>query len=214
MEFTKYLLLLLVFCIACSDPEMDEPLDMQMGEPSDTTEVNEPMDTIELTVPMDTMEIPVPADSIEESNTAIYSGAVYMACEIGPYYFTIDSLIANCSQEGGSMDSLTLDQLAWQDSSLNRCGYDSDFMKLAGDPWEFKIERIGNWSTFSFEWQEGAAILNPIFPSIDGQLYEDDQYPFYNGFEVEVGETKLRIMVFNTYIGGCLHDLIVWEYEH
>jgi hypothetical protein len=157
---------------------------------------------------IDILDEPMDIDEPE-----LHSGSVYFACDFGPYPFSLDSLLTNYSQQGGQIDSLTLDYISTNDSTSIRCTYDEN-ISLAAEIWDFKITRINNGNTFGIEWQNNSFNTNPIDANIDGSIYSEQTYPFYNGMEIELNENKrLRLLFFNIYIGGCFHDLMVWELE-
>lgn len=149
-------------------------------------------------------------DEPTENNTVLHSGAVYFACDFGPYSFSLDSLLANCSQVGGQIDSLTLDYIT-NDSTHVRCTYDGNESLVAED-WDFKITRTSSGTTFEIEWQDNSFNTASILPNIDGNIHMEQEYPFYNGMEIALDDDrKLSLLFFNAYIGGCFHDLMVWE---
>ena len=151
---------------------------------------------------------------IQTNETELHSGSVYFACDFGPYSFSLDSLLANCSQEGGLIDSLTSDYIIENDSTVIRCTYDGNPSLAAAADWGFKITRTITGNTFEIEWQNDDFNSNPINATIDGNIHTEQEYPFYNGLEIELNENKkLSLLFFNIYIGGCFHDLMVWELE-
>lgn len=152
-------------------------------------------------------------ESIESNETELHAGSVYFACDFGPYSFSLDSLLENCSQEGGLIDSLTSDYIIANNMTTSTCTYDGND-SLAAEIWDFKITRTGNGNTFEIEWQNENPISNPILASIDGNIHAEQEYPFYNGIELTLDENKkLSLLFFNVYIGGCFHDLMVWQLE-
>lgn len=152
-------------------------------------------------------------ETIENNTTELHSGSVYFACDFGPYSFSLDSLLANCSQEGSLIDSITSDYISNINFNSAPCTYDGN-PSLANENWDFKIARDGTGNTFGIEWQSNNFNTNPTNASIDGNIHEEQEYPFYNGMEIELeGNRKLSLLFFNVYIGGCFHDLMVWELE-
>lgn len=143
-----------------------------------------------------------------------HAGSVYFACDVGPYTFSLDSLKSNCSQGESILDDLSLGQLTLNDSSVVRCTYDYDFESLSNDSWDFQILRSpNNLIIFELEMADNTLIPTTIFSTtLDGQIYNTDDYPFYTAYEIDLdSNTQLDLYLFNVYVGGCLHDLLVWE---
>ncbi len=159
----------------------------------------------------------MPEDSSSQENlppNTIYSGSVYFACEYGPYTFLIDSLISNCSQEFGIMDSLSNIHIAKNDTIHARCNYDMNFNQLTSSNWDFQVSRTEDGLAFNTEWPNSNPLINPLTATVDDSLLQANSYPFYNGHTITLSDEKeLRLLFFNTYIGGCFHDLMVWELE-
>ena len=172
----------------------------------------------EIVVLEDTMTIE--EDMVMEEDTlfivpdsSFLYGSVYFACDMGPYQFSIDSLIANCSAPGSLSDSLSIEAFGFQDSSLVRCTYDfiADQLSDNNNP-DFTISRSLDGQTFEASWTITIDNTSSINFTNDVVSLEEGMYPFYNGHQVNISQDSLlHLYFFNTYIGGCLHDLMVWE---
>ncbi|MEM8890647.1 MAG: hypothetical protein AAGD28_21900, partial [Bacteroidota bacterium] len=38
-------------------------------------------------------------------------------------------------------------------------------------------------------------------------------YPYLAGYEIDLNPGTVRLFALNIWVGGCLHDMIVWEAE-
>lgn len=155
-------------------------------------------------------------EAVVDSALQVVSGSVYFACDYGPYQFSIDSLLLHCAQEGSIMDSLGLGSLTLQDSSFVYCTYDYQFSELSDTSnYDFKITRDSlTGQIFELDWTGEQAIIATMDTiEIEGTEYVGLQYPFYNGHIIclESGPT-LELFFFNVYIGGCFHDLMIYEW--
>ncbi len=138
----------------------------------------------------------------------IYHGAVYIQCEVGPeYYFSLDSLVANCS----SADSFEVALPAVQ-----TCFYDNN-PSLAASPtdYDFLIFRDPNdWQIMNLVMADSTAQVDWIpFVVIDGDIVNAQNHPLYNAYRVSWTDKILHLYIFNRYLGGCLHDEVVWHLE-
>jgi len=172
----------------------------------------------EIVVLEDTMTIE--EDMVMEEDTlfivpdsSFLYGSVYFACDMGPYQFSIDSLIANCSAPGSLSDSLNIEAFVFQDSSLVRCTYDfiADQLSDVNNP-DFTISRSLDGQTFEASWAITIDSITATNFSNETIILENGMYPFYNAYKVNISQDSLmHLYFFNSYIGGCLHDLMVWE---
>lgn len=130
----------------------------------------------------------------------IHSGGVYIQCDEGPYFFSIDSLIQNCSLAESLNESVPL---------FGNCIIDSDAHKLVDiDNFDFKVTRA-----YRLEWANSLISQKPVEAKT---VLDSDKYPstqFYNGYEIQLSENEvLTLLFFNAIAAGCWHDVMVWEY--
>lgn len=139
---------------------------------------------------------------IEESKAdslKVHSGGVYIQCDLGPYFFSIDSLIKNCSVAKSLTDSVP----------FSNCNIDFDAPKLVDlNNFDFKVTR-----GYILELTNTPISQKPVEAKT---ISEGGKYPFvqfYNGYEIKISENKqLTLLFFYAHIAGCLHDAMVWEY--
>gem|GEM_PF-1086639 len=146
---------------------------------------------------------PCESDNLVDPQVIIDSlstqGSIFIHCELGPYYFNIDSLIAHCQ----STDPQT----------VTGCMYDNNGGMLGStDSYNFNI---GSWPL--------SLNLHPDFTytSIDtldfyvwnNQPLTFGNHPYYGGFTINRSNSQFKFWYFNTYVGGCLHDMIAWEHK-
>jgi len=140
---------------------------------------------------------------IEEPDPVIkkvHSGGVYIQCDMGPYFFSIDSLIENCSVAKSLNDSIP----------FSNCVIDSDAHKLAdSNNFDFKTGLQGH----NLELTNTPISQKPVEVKT---VSEGGKYPFiqfYNGYEIHLSENEiLTLLFFNALAAGCWHDVMVWEY--
>jgi hypothetical protein len=125
-----------------------------------------------------------------------------MACDFGPYYLKFDLLVQNCSVPNELSDSLMKENIGLD----NSCVYD-DNSELIGSPEIhdiiFEREQITVNAT-DFE-------LTEIDLFLDGQLLTKGEYPFYLGYNIIFPDTEINVYMINKFVGGCFHDMIMWE---
>jgi len=149
---------------------------------------------------------PVEMEEIETVTKKVHSGAVYMQCYEGPYYFNIDSLIKNCSVAESLEDNVP----------YSTCKFDFDPHQLADiNNFDFKVTRGSNSSEHFFNLELTDTPISQ--KSAEAQtVSEGGKYPyvqFYNGYEIQIGENKkLTLFFFYAHVAGCLHDAMAWEY--
>jgi len=132
-----------------------------------------------------------------------YSGYAYIGCDIGPYYVHSDSLITNCSENQELPPSINLDSLDFNDW----CNYDDSNGNLGNaNSFEFELRRDNQSIINIAEVQSGSINLN-----IDGEILSPGEGPYYSGFYAEYENKFVNIYLVNKIIGGCFHDIIIWE---
>ena len=131
-----------------------------------------------------------------------YEGAVYIGCDIGPYQLNIDSLITHCTGE------IDRDQPA--DSIQTACIYDELSPVLSAS---FDVEMVrGNYlNQMELGSVNGDPEISEIPLVLGGQEYAWNEYPYYSGYELKWADRTLRLQALNKWVGGCFHDLILWE---
>ncbi|MEM6800937.1 MAG: hypothetical protein AAF696_06005 [Bacteroidota bacterium] len=144
-----------------------------------------------------------------------YSGYISIGCDPGPYYLSIDSLIANCSSTEALpevFEKVRLDSIYNRQLSLpNACLID-----------EMK-NRLGNSTQFDLKLERGQSLLalslttNYNFTQIplelDGNILSNPNtdYPYLAGYQIDLNPGSMRLFALNIWVGGCLHDMMVWE---
>lgn len=57
-------------------------------------------------------------------------------------------------------------------------------------------------------------MLTPIpFVIAAGDTLFTNSYPFYSAYEANWTDNRLELYIYNAYVGGCLHDMVVWRLE-
>lgn len=146
-----------------------------------------------------------------------YSGYITIGCDFGPYYLDLDSLKANCGSPEAlpqmlqklSLDSIYRQQLV----PVNACSIDEIQDKLGSSTqFDFKLERRQTMLELSLSSNH---TFTQIPLELDGDTLSDPNtdYPYMAGFEIDLNPGTVRLFVLNIWIGGCLHDMIVWEAE-
>jgi len=159
---------------------------------------------------------PVEIEETEASVPKVYSGGFYNACHFGSIYFNIDTLISYCSFPN-SLDDLigTEDTHDLSEAIYRVClddfpsGNESDILADENN-WDFKTSPGSN---YKLEWRKAPLSQQPVEAKTK---FEGGKYPFtqfYNGYKIQISENQvLTLLFFNVFIGGCLHDYMVWEY--
>jgi len=159
---------------------------------------------------------PIETEEAQIAEPNIYSGVFYNYCDPGPIYFNIDSLVSNCPFQGSLDELIDLDSLRVKGLTQSE-----DEQPLGCQPKPIVIDE-SNWNfSITIAWDNGYDVDWLILPlsqqSIEVKTtFENGKYPFprfLNGYEIQISENKaLTLLFFNTYIGGCIHDYMVWEY--
>lgn len=127
------------------------------------------------------------------------SGYVYIACDGGPYYFHLDSLMATCSLNEALPEKLTT---PFQET----CLYDNNEGKL-GDKNNHNIMFSRDSLALAFTNYQ----IEEIPITLDGAQLNKGEYPYYQGYKVSLEEKTLNIYLVNKYIGGCFHEMVIWQ---
>ncbi|MDW3652178.1 MAG: hypothetical protein R8P61_34200 [Bacteroidia bacterium] len=146
-----------------------------------------------------------------------YSGYITIGCDVGPYYLDLDSLKANCGSAEAlpqMLEKLSLDSIYHRQlSPSNACSMDE------------MRDKLGSSTQFDFKLERGQSLLelslssNHTFTQIplelDGTSLSDPttDYPYLAGYEIDLNPGTVRLFALNIWVGGCLHDMIVWEAE-
>ncbi len=143
-----------------------------------------------------------------EPTAQVYHGSVYIQCDPRPeYYFSLDSLIANCS----STDSFEVALPA-----LQTCLYDSN-STLAGSPtdYDFRVyQNLQDAGIKNLSMADSSIQVVPISSIVlDANVFNAGTHPFYGGYRASWDDQTLDVYIFNRYVGGCLHDEVVWHLE-
>ena len=129
-----------------------------------------------------------------------YSGVAYIGCALSPYAFNIDSLILHCqsafdlTQEidsiipGCSLDAHGEILGAMPDVVLSRTAFGMDLTSVSGDP-----------------------IITLVNIDLMGSELVAEDYPYLGGYRIEWTDRLIEIRVVNKWIGGCFHDLVLWN---
>lgn len=150
------------------------------------------------------MESATPTDP----NARIYHGDIYISCDPGPlYHFSLDSLIANCSRADTFQLSFPRG-LQWNSST---CVYDDNLALAVSDTvYDFELSRDDMKPIFADADVEITALPYIV---IENDTIPTNKYPFYGAYKVMQKNNILKLYIYNTYAGGCLHDKIVWYLE-
>ena len=141
-------------------------------------------------------------DKPEKENVVAHSGYIYMACDFGPYYLYLDLLINNCSVGQELSDSLSLEDIGQE----NSCIYDGNEAIIGSLELHnivFEREQI----TVNSE----DYVISEIDLVLDGVQLKKGEYPYYHGFNIIFNNREVNIYMINKFIGGCFHDMILWE---
>jgi len=142
--------------------------------------------------------------SPDNSNVEVYQGGVYIYCESGPYRFTLDSLIANCS----TTDTFSLSTLGtW--SPGTSCFYDSN-PKLATSDTNYDFIYESALPTFTRSDVEVTLIPHII---VGADKISTDKHPYMSAYQAKWENNTLKLYYFNTRIAGCLYNMITWKLE-
>ncbi len=141
-------------------------------------------------------------------NAQIYHGGVYIQCDLGPnYYFSLDSLIANCV----STDSFEVALPA-----IQTCYYDGN-PTLSDDStnYDFLVSRnLSDWQVMGFAVADSTVQVDIIpFIVVDNEVLAPGNLPFYGAYRATWPDKVLHVYLLNRYQGGCLHDEVVWHLE-
>jgi len=149
-------------------------------------------------------EPPSPTDS----NVVVYHGDIYIACDNGPLYrFTLDSLIANCSAE----DTFNLSFPTGIQTNTATCTYDGNPVLATSDTdYDFAISRNDIQTTFT---HPNIDVTLLPYLIIDTDTIFTNEHPFYSAYQADWENNILNLYIYNAYIGGCLHDMIIWRLE-
>lgn len=150
------------------------------------------------------MESPMPSDS----NVTIYHGDIYIACDNGPLYrFSLDSLITNCS----SSDTFQLSFPRGIQTNESTCAYDGNLALATSDTiYDFALSRDDMKPSFTDTDIEMTVIPYVV---IGNDTIPTNEYPFYGAYQITQENDVLKLYIYNAYVGGCLHDKIVWYLE-
>jgi len=142
------------------------------------------------------------------------SGYILISCDVGPYYLEIDSLQANCGSNEALPDSLIKSRLnSIYGGNLivsNACSYDDNPAKLGSSSHhDLKLQR----SQLDYNSLElyTAFRYTTIPMTLDGSVLNASEYPLLATFEIDLAPGTLRLYAINIWVGGCLHDMILWE---
>lgn len=164
----------------------------------------------------------IKTEEVEPVATKIYSGGYYNYCGSGPFYFNIDSLLLNCPfpySLDELLDSSTMGPTGLvlnKDKRHTNCEPKS--IAVNESNWDFSITigiqiSMAIQNGYELEWQKTPLSQQPITVKT---IHEGGKYPFpqfLNGYEIQIsGKKTLTLLFFNIYIGGCVHDYMVWEY--
>ncbi|MDX1407389.1 MAG: hypothetical protein R3330_04630 [Saprospiraceae bacterium] len=131
-----------------------------------------------------------------------YEGVVYIGCDIGPYGFNMDSLITYCTS--------VIDDALPVDSQMVACTYDELAAVLSAD-FDVSMVRGDTLNTIVLGEVRGDPDISQVPLEIGGQMYAWGEYPYYSGYLLEWPQRSLRIQMANQWVGGCFHDLALWE---
>lgn len=152
----------------------------------------------------DMTEPPTPTDE-----TVIYHGDVYIACDNGPdYRFSLDSLIANCN----ATDTFNLSFPMEIQTVTSTCLYDGNFsLATSASVYDFSVARIDMQPTFTSS--DVVLTTIPSVVTVEGDTLSTQTYPFYSAYEANWTDNRLELYIYNAYVGGCLHDKVLWRLE-
>jgi len=149
-------------------------------------------------------DLPIPSDS----NVVVYHGDTYIACDNGPLYrFTLDSLVANCN----AVDTFNLSFPTGIQTNNSTCLYDGNpALATSSEVYDFALSRNDMQPIFTNPDVE----VTPLpYLVIDNDTIASNEYPFYGLHEAKWENHILKLYIYNAYIGGCLHDKVIWYLE-
>ena len=131
-----------------------------------------------------------------------YEGIVYIACHPGPYPINIDSLIAMCTSVIG--DTLP------GPGELVGCTYD-ELADALGADFHISLVRGQTLNTIDLGEVRDDPDVTEIPLTLGDTTYVAGEYPYYSGYLLEWPQRSLSVHAVNQWVGGCLHDLLIWE---
>ena len=139
----------------------------------------------------------------------VRSGYLYISCEHPPYYINIDSLYQLCSENGVLPDTFPQDFRQLFEEPDPAC---LQYLRKHLDQQQnHTIQLTYTDQTIDIQ----SPLLNIDFEqmpiNIAGSTYQAGQYPYLGGYRVTSDSIQGRFQVVNQYIGGCYHNLVVWE---
>ncbi|MEM8889328.1 MAG: hypothetical protein AAGD28_15225 [Bacteroidota bacterium] len=152
-----------------------------------------------------------------QPESQFYSGYISIGCDVGPYYLDLDSLKANCGSAEAlpqMLEKVSLDSIYHRHlSPANACSMDEMRDKLGiSTQFDFKLERGQSLLELSLS---SNYTFTQIPLELDGATLSDptSDYPYLAGYEIDLNPGTVRLFALNIWVGGCLHDMIVWEAE-
>ena len=131
-----------------------------------------------------------------------YEGVIYIGCDIGPYGLNMDSLIHMCTS------IVNRDQPA--DSLEMGCIYDEIGSGLSVD-FDVELRRGDYLNIIEMSSVKGDPEIIEIPLTLAGQEFQWGEFPYYSGYQLEWDMVTLKVQALNKWVGGCFHDLIIWE---
>ena len=133
----------------------------------------------------------------------INQGNIYNHCEPDPFFLILDTMMQYTS-------ALPIDSMF----SPNWLGYidnaEHQMYEVYQDSTiaDFKLTYLQN-GVLEYEVLNPSISINPVVLDIDSM--STDEPPFYGAIKIHRGNQEILIMMVNRYIGGCLHDELVWQ---
>lgn len=141
----------------------------------------------------------------------IYFGGIYNGCDPNFHIFmNIDSLKKYCNRNNRLNDLLVEDSNFPSSLNCQNPNNEFNYLIINEENWDFKISITNGYQV---EWRETPLSIQPI--EVETGFRQPGKYPFahfYKGYEFQISEDQtLTVLFFNEWVGGCIHDVYVWE---
>jgi hypothetical protein len=133
----------------------------------------------------------------------VAQGNIYNHCEVEPFYLLLDTMMTYTS-------TLPIDSL----HSPNWLGYIHNVLNLMHEVYrdsanaDIKIIYLQN-SRLEYEILNAALTVEPVTLIVAGDT--TDRYPYYGAIKIHRANQEILLFMLNRYIGGCLHDELIWQ---
>ena len=148
---------------------------------------------------------------VGESRSESFHGYLYIGCSNPPYHLNLDSLIINCATPGLLPDTLP-DLWTGANNIEHFCSYDLNrerFGNASGH--DYRIEYLSY--TVGIMATDLATVAEEIPLNFEGNLLSAGEHPYLGGRIFTSADHEAQLQVVNAYIGGCFHNVVVWQVQ-